>query len=318
LQEAAADFSPGGERVTNAIIMVTDGEDTCDGDPCAVAGALHAADVALTTHVVGFALTGEQRRAVRCIAEQGGGELFAADDAESLSEAVFAAFAQVEATPEPVETSAENEVRGYIGGNAFSLLDEGAEGELSVVAVGPYDGSHIPVVVQNRTGADVEEITVDAIARVNGELAATGSEEYLTPRVVVEGGLAFGDVYFGEDLPADTAFEFELSADPAAEAEASTRDLVVEEVNGTDTTVVGILRNPHDVTIGDVVIDTAIACFDASGQLLDYGFGSADKTSVGPDKTTSFEYALPQVSGGLETDTCPLYLVTGNGYVVVE
>ena len=64
LESAAADFSPGGESVTNAVIMVTDGEETCGGDPCQIAGALHAADIGVTTHVVGFALTREQRQAV--------------------------------------------------------------------------------------------------------------------------------------------------------------------------------------------------------------------------------------------------------------
>jgi hypothetical protein len=132
---------------------------------------------------------------------------------------------------------------------------------------------------------------------------------------VVDGGLAFGDVYFGEELPAETAFELELSAAPAAEDDASTRDLIVDEVNGTDAGVVGILSNPHEVTIGDVVIDTVIACFDEQGQLLDFGFGPADKTSIESGQTTSFEYALPDASRALYTETCPVFLVAGHGYV---
>ncbi len=111
LEEAAKDFSPGGESVTNAVIMVTDGEDTCGGDPCAVAGQLNAAEISLTTHVVGFALTAEQEDAVRCIAEEGGGELFTADDADSLGDAVFSAFSEVESTPEPVGTRSRSRDR---------------------------------------------------------------------------------------------------------------------------------------------------------------------------------------------------------------
>ena len=71
LEEAGADFKPGGESVTNAIIMVTDGEETCGGDPCQVAAQLNAAEVEVVTHVVGFALTPEQQAAVACIAEEG-------------------------------------------------------------------------------------------------------------------------------------------------------------------------------------------------------------------------------------------------------
>ncbi len=312
LEGAAGDFTPGGESVTNAIIMVTDGEDTCGGDPCAVARSLHEADIALTTHVVGFALTRKQRQAVRCIAEEGGGQLFAAEDAASLSDAVFTAFTQVEATP-PVETVTETELRGYVGGNAFSLLPAGDADALSVVAVGAYDGSHLPIVVENATGEDVEGIQVSTIARVDGELIATGTDQGLSPRIVVAGGLAFGDVYFGDDLPEDVTFEFEVSAAPAAEDEATTRDLIVAEVNGTDTAVIGILRNPHAMTIGQPVVYVNIACFDESGQLLDVGYGQANKTAVDPDATTPFEHVLPNMAAALETETGPRYLVTGNG-----
>lgn len=38
LESEAGDFTPGGESVTNAIIMIADGEETCGGDPCEVAG----------------------------------------------------------------------------------------------------------------------------------------------------------------------------------------------------------------------------------------------------------------------------------------
>jgi len=311
LTEAGEDFASGGESVTNAIILITDGEETCGGDPCDVAGQLNAAAIELTTHVVGFALTGEQRRAVRCIAEEGGGELFTAENADELSEAIFTAFAQVEATPEPVEV----EVGDYVGGNAFALLGEAEEGALSVVAVGLNDGRHLPIVVQNNTGEDVERIEVSAIARAGGQLITTGADQGLHPNVIKDGGLAFGDVFFGEELPAEAEFEFELSATPAAEEEANTRDLVVEEVNGTGDGVIGILRNPHDVTVGEPNITAALACFDETGQLLDIGEGPANKQSVESDQTTPFEFGLPEMSAGLETETCPVFLVAGGGHV---
>jgi hypothetical protein len=316
LMEAGEDFASGGESVTNAIILITDGEETCGGDPCDVAGQLNAAAIELTTHVVGFALTGEQQRAVRCIAEEGGGQLFSAENADELSEAIFTAFAQVEATPEPVEVEVEVEVGDYVGGNAFALLGEAEEGALTVVAVGLNDGRHLPIVVQNNTGEDIERIEVSAIARAGGELITTGADQGLHPNVVKDGGLAFGDVFFGEELPAEVEFEFELSATPAAEEEANTRDLVVEEVNGTGDGVIGILRNPHDVTVGEPNITAALACFDETGQLLDIGEGPANNDFVDPDQTTPFEFGLPEMSAGLETETCPVFLVAGGGHVV--
>ena len=148
---------------------------------------------------------------------------------------------------------------------------------------------------------------------IGGEQFQRARQTHPGEQVQVAGGLAFGDVYFGDDLPEDVTFEFEVSAAPAAEDEATTRDLIVAEVNGTDTAVIGILRNPHAMTIGQPVVYVNIACFDESGQLLDVGYGQANKTAVDPDATTPFEHVLPNMAAALETETCPRYLVTGNG-----
>jgi hypothetical protein len=309
LEEAAKDFTPGGESVTNAIIMVTDGEDTCGGDPCAIAGQLHAADIALTTHVVGFALTREQRQAVRCIAEEGGGQLFAAEDAESLSEAVFTAFSQVEATPVPVEVATETEVGGYVGGNAFSLLDEGTPGELSVVAVGLDADDNMALVIRNDTGEDVENIQVEITARAAGELVAVGAAQGLQPFVVEDGGLALAYGYFsGAELPDGTEFEFALDAEPVGSNEFnSARDLIVEEVNGTDDAIIGIYSNPHDETIAGFIINAAV-CFDGSGQPTEYLDSTTNNDELAPGETRPFE-----VGTALAAVECPSYLVAGYG-----
>jgi hypothetical protein len=104
LQQAAADFQPGGESITNAIVLVTDGEETCDPpqQSCDAAGTLHQSDVSVTTHVVGFALNPQQTELVRCIAEQGGGQLFGADDADELGTAIGSALEGVGVSITPV------------------------------------------------------------------------------------------------------------------------------------------------------------------------------------------------------------------------
>lgn len=310
LESAAADFSPGGESVTNAIIMVTDGEETCGGDPCEVAGALHAANVGVTTHVVGFALTREQRQAVRCIAEQGGGQLYAAENAESLSEAVFAAFTQVEtpATPIPVEVAAEVSVGGYVGGNAFHLLDEGTPGELSVVAAGARDDS-LSLVIRNNTGADVENVEGDVIARAGGEIIATGGLQGVEPFVVKDGDYALAYGYFsGAELPEGVEFEFSLSADPVgADEYTGARDVIVEEVNGVDDTIVGVYSNPHEETLESFIIGAAV-CFDEAGQPVAYVDLAVDNDELAPGGTRPFS-----IGTSLYAESCATYLVAGQG-----
>lgn len=307
LTGAATDFESGGESVTNAVIMVTDGEETCGGDPCAVAAELNAAEIALTTHVVGFALTPEQRNAVRCIAEEGGGQLFAAEDAESLGDAVFSAFEQVETAAASVETAIE--VGGYVGGNAFGVLGEGQAGALSVVAVGPFLDGELPIVLRNDTGADVERVAVSAVARADGALVASGAAQGIQPFLVEDGGLALAYVYFnGAEIPAGAEFEFSLEADPVGTDEVTShRDLIVEEVNGVNDGVVGIVSNPHDETVVGFII-LALICFDESGQALGYAQATASNDGLAPGDTISFD-----VSTTLDLDACPLYLVAGYG-----
>jgi Mg-chelatase subunit ChlD len=83
LQNAGEDF-PTGENVRNVIIMVTDGEETCDGDPCAVAEALAASGAEVRIDLVGFGVTPEVADVLRCIPTNSGGVYVDAQDGDAL------------------------------------------------------------------------------------------------------------------------------------------------------------------------------------------------------------------------------------------
>lgn len=89
LERAAADFPVASDSVTNAIILVTDGLETCDSDPCAIATALKSSDAAVTVYVVGLGLDQEELRITGCIAENTGGQIVGAQNADELSVALF-------------------------------------------------------------------------------------------------------------------------------------------------------------------------------------------------------------------------------------
>ena len=89
LERAGGDFPAASETVTNAIILVTDGLETCDSDPCAVAQALKEGDAAVTVYVVGLGLDEEELRITGCIAENTGGQIVGAQNADELSTALF-------------------------------------------------------------------------------------------------------------------------------------------------------------------------------------------------------------------------------------
>jgi Mg-chelatase subunit ChlD len=70
------------------IILVTDGLETCAGDPCALAAELAADGIDIRAHVVGFGLTRLEVEALSCITEQTGGLLFETNSGAGLVEAL--------------------------------------------------------------------------------------------------------------------------------------------------------------------------------------------------------------------------------------
>ncbi len=71
-----------------SVILVTDGLETCNADPCAMASELEKLGVDFTTHVIGFDLGEKETKAVRCIAENTGGQYFPASNAGELGAAM--------------------------------------------------------------------------------------------------------------------------------------------------------------------------------------------------------------------------------------
>ena len=83
LREAAKDLGDRGQR---SIVLVSDGESTCDPDPCEVAAELAEAGIDLQIDVVGLSVSGKAREQLRCIAEQGNGIYYDADSAEDIEQ----------------------------------------------------------------------------------------------------------------------------------------------------------------------------------------------------------------------------------------
>ena len=79
------------------VILVSDGEESCGGDPCEMAKQLEAMGVDFTVHVVGFGVSAEQaENGLACIAKNTGGQYKTASDAASLKEALTGMVKDVE------------------------------------------------------------------------------------------------------------------------------------------------------------------------------------------------------------------------------
>ena len=86
------------------VILITDGIETCNADPCALGNELETSGVDFTAHVVGFGLSREEGRQVACLAENTGGRYIQAKDEGELRDALTTTVA---AKPAPKEEKAD-------------------------------------------------------------------------------------------------------------------------------------------------------------------------------------------------------------------
>lgn len=99
LRLAAKDF-PATAPKRRIVVLVSDGKETCEGDPCAAARELAAAGIVV--HTIGFDVDAAARMQLECVAKATGGAYFEAADAERLAALITqAADTTAKAPPQP-------------------------------------------------------------------------------------------------------------------------------------------------------------------------------------------------------------------------
>lgn len=123
------------------VVLVSDGIESCDADPCAVSEDLARAGIRFTAHVVGFDVTAESdQQQLRCIADNTGGQFFAARDARGLEEALgevaeLASEPDPEPEPEPEVTVSAPE--SAVGGSQVRVTWSGETRERDMITIVP-------------------------------------------------------------------------------------------------------------------------------------------------------------------------------------
>ncbi|MEM7460574.1 MAG: hypothetical protein AAF331_14010, partial [Pseudomonadota bacterium] len=84
LQEGLKDF----KGASGDILLISDGIETCDADPCDLMREWTASNVSIRVHVVGVGLNDLERTAMACIAEESGGTYLDADSSDGFDEAL--------------------------------------------------------------------------------------------------------------------------------------------------------------------------------------------------------------------------------------
>lgn len=221
------------------------------------------------------------------------------------------AGAQGTVVPSSAQATPEVTHEGAIVGNAFSLIDEGPAGEVSVVATGRPDGPLIWVIARNNTDRPLVEVSVTAVARTaDGRIFAVGdtSGAGLDPNEVPPGGVAYGEVYFdGVNLPTNVELEFEAGGKNRANANYTVKDFAVTASLIKDRVVGEVRNNRTDVPGG---VRVAVMCLEDDGKPVYYQSTSLDP----PDGAMSSGEVLPFQVSVRSAPSCEFFLVVAQGF----
>lgn len=111
------------------VILVSDGIETCNADPCAVAAELEQSGVKFTAHVIGFDVADPATRAqLQCIARNTGGVYLDAKNASGLEEALGKAVEAAQGEKVASEAPAEPEKKDPLAGKNWRGVVRLAEG----------------------------------------------------------------------------------------------------------------------------------------------------------------------------------------------
>ena len=92
------------------IILISDGKETCDPDPCSTAKELKKEGIDFVAHVIGFNVDKATDKQLQCIANATGGEYFSAKNADALNKAMKSIVKKVEKPKKPQVVSKDGKV----------------------------------------------------------------------------------------------------------------------------------------------------------------------------------------------------------------
>lgn len=115
LRAAAQDFAD--KESQHVIILLSDGEETCGGDPVAEARNLLAQGFKVTIHTIGFRVDPKTKAQLAAISSATGGSYYDASDAASLTQNLAQATQKALLIAKPAEQARGQEIRG---GNQYA------------------------------------------------------------------------------------------------------------------------------------------------------------------------------------------------------
>ncbi|MEM9709908.1 MAG: VWA domain-containing protein [Pseudomonadota bacterium] len=167
----------GSEDAPATVILISDGIETCNLDPCEVGAELERTSVDFTAHVIGFDVASPEERAqLACLAENTGGQFLGASNATELATAL-AVVAEPAPPPPPSRVDLEITVLDGEGGSeiqrglVWTLAPEDPEGtsldgfEMGALRMSVRPGAYAVDVAwpaeENAVGAEIDVVEGD-------------------------------------------------------------------------------------------------------------------------------------------------------------
>ncbi len=133
------------EEAKVSVILVSDGVETCDKDPCMAAEELERLGVDFTCHVIGFDLKQGESSGLECLAKKTGGMYLAAKDAASLKASLEVAMKQVAKPVTTLVVEAKKSSGGaLLDGVAFQVFAEGGGENAIATGSGGHWSTELP------------------------------------------------------------------------------------------------------------------------------------------------------------------------------
>ncbi len=205
------------------VILITDGIETCEADPCAVATELESLGIDFTAHVIGFGLSDEESRQVSCLADNTGGLFLNASNASDLTQALQQTVA---AAPQPLPAPPQPAPAVSLSKNlsaSVSLEDGGpaltdADGVRVYWSAVPANGSEeINLIALPEITARLEPGSYQIVARTDrgssASAAVTVSDTEMTEvnLVLGDGKIDLAAILSNQDLQLfDTDFRWDI------------------------------------------------------------------------------------------------------------
>ena len=182
------------------VVLLSDGIETCNADPCAVAQELERSGIKFTAHVIGFDVGEDEQAQLMCIAEATGGSYYTAADATGLAEALTAATTVEEPTTITITLRAVDAETGELlsgpiewilvamGDSAAPLLS----GDGSEITLALESGDFIIQAIKGSAQGEVNfTVSADAASSVDVPLASDIPEATVEAPAEIPAGSQF-------------------------------------------------------------------------------------------------------------------------------